>query len=157
VPTGMSIWTFPGDMTDFLRPATDAMTEQEEARGGGERGRAPGERGRDEEERETVSLLREAATLLVDAPFHTPTFISFISFGYPLHRSSGRPHSKFGSEIPSLDGIQHGTIPSICYARAHVSFVRLSTDDLEPVRPRSERRLKANLPKAVQDGDGDSH
>jgi len=63
VPTGMSIWTFPGDMTDFLRLATDAMTEREEARGKGEGGEAPGERGRDEEERETVSLLREAATL----------------------------------------------------------------------------------------------
>lgn len=44
MPTGMSIWTFPGDMTDFLRPATDAMTEQEEGRGGGEEEVATGKR-----------------------------------------------------------------------------------------------------------------
>jgi len=53
VPTGMSIVTFPGDMTDFLRPATDAMTDEEEAEEGEMGGGAPGERGRDEEERET--------------------------------------------------------------------------------------------------------
>jgi hypothetical protein len=59
----MSICTLPGDMTDFLRLATDAMTDQgEESEGERERG-APGERERDEEERETVSLLREAAAL----------------------------------------------------------------------------------------------
>jgi hypothetical protein len=29
VPTGMSICTLPGDMTDFLRLATDAMMDEE--------------------------------------------------------------------------------------------------------------------------------
>jgi len=80
VPTGMSIWTFPGDMRDFLRPATDAMTDEEGARGGRVGEGAPGERRRDEEERETESLVREAATS-VDGPFHTPTF-SFIFLRY---------------------------------------------------------------------------
>jgi hypothetical protein len=36
VPTGMSICTLAGDMTDFLRLATDAMTDEEEEKGGGD-------------------------------------------------------------------------------------------------------------------------
>lgn len=33
----MSIWTSPGDIIDFLRPATDAMTDAEEKGGMEER------------------------------------------------------------------------------------------------------------------------
>jgi len=52
VPIGMSIWTVAGDIIDFLRPATDAMTDSEEKRGQGEReeghldGDGEGEEGR---------------------------------------------------------------------------------------------------------------
>ena len=51
-------------MTDFLRPATDAMMEEEEVRGGGEMGGHPEREGEMRKKRETESLLREAATLL---------------------------------------------------------------------------------------------
>jgi len=48
VPIGMSIWTTPGDIIDFLRPATDAMTDAEEkgvegGEGGKGRGHLDGE------------------------------------------------------------------------------------------------------------------
>jgi hypothetical protein len=46
VPIGMSIWTTPGDIIDFLRPATDAMTAEEkgaEGREGREEGHLDGE------------------------------------------------------------------------------------------------------------------
>ena len=120
MPTGMSIWTFPGDMTDFLRPATDAMTEEGVASGGGEGGWAPGERGRDEEERETVRLLREATTLLM-LPFHTPTFFILFLFYFILFWLSvfGRSHSRFG-----FTSMTSSTVP---YLRPE-SFVSLSND-----------------------------
>ena len=36
MPSGMSICTAPVDIIDFLRPATDAMTDDEEKGGEGE-------------------------------------------------------------------------------------------------------------------------
>jgi len=42
----MSIWTAPGDIIDFLRPATDDIVDEEEKGGKGEKGGAPGWRWR---------------------------------------------------------------------------------------------------------------
>lgn len=80
-------------MIDFLRLATEAMTDEEEGVDGQTDRRAPGERGRDEEERETVSLLREAATLCW--LIHTPTFYLL----FFTSSVSGRSTSQIGSEI----------------------------------------------------------
>lgn len=110
--------------------------EKEEEMGGGDGRRAPGERGRDEEEErngESVSGSCNPPLLTVDAPFHTPTFKSFLFFIRAI-LFIGPPAGHTPNLVPrSPHSMASSTVPYPVYAPTPVSFVYLSTVDLEPV------------------------